>query len=358
MGGIGIGYRRRRYPVAKGYFLPGLLAVPGRVLTPRTAALSNRILRLLPLPGPIDGIRRRRLHIEAEDGEKLALTVYEPEKDKPENPHGASSGENGGLPCLVYFHGGGFCIGDAGYIHRNGMDYARQASCKVVMVHYRTSDRFPFPTPFQDCCTGLRYVWEHSAELGIDRSRLAVGGDSAGGALAAACSLWARDEAEIRLCFQLLIYPVTDCRMETESMKKYTDSPLWNARLNRRMWEIYLRDIHLRDIRLHDIRLHDIRRQLDSEKISAYASPALARDFSGLPPAWIEVEQYDCLRDEGIAYGEALQRAGVAVEIKMRRGTFHGFDVFRGAAGTQQALRERGEALRRGFSLAGEQGEA
>ena len=122
------------------------------------------------------------------------------------------------------------------------MRYAKEASCTVVFVHYHTSDRHPYPIPFQDCCTALDYVWTHHAQLNIDPHRIAVGGDSAGGCLAALCAQWARDHAHIPICFQLLIYPVTDLRMSSPSMHAFKDSPFWNAKLNERMWKIYLRD--------------------------------------------------------------------------------------------------------------------
>ena len=117
--------------------------------------------------------------------------------------------------------------------------YASKAKCIVVFVHYRTSEKHPFPIPFADCWEGLEYIRQNSRKLHIDRRRIAVGGDSAGGALAAACTLRSRDERKLDICFQMLIYPVLDARMKTESMKKYTDSPVWNAPLSRKMWELY-----------------------------------------------------------------------------------------------------------------------
>ena len=154
-----------------------------------------------------------------------------------------------------------------------------------------------------------------------------MGGDSAGGALAAACALRARDEGGPWLCFQLLVYPVTDCRMETNSMRKYTDSPMWNAVLNRKMWELYLRD--------------------EDHGTPQYAAPLLAHDFSNLPPAYVEAEEFDCLHDEGIAYAKALEAAGVQVEDV--RGTFHGFDFFTGKEISKTMVQKRTQALRRAF---------
>ena len=185
------------------------------------------------------------------------------------------------------------------------------------------------PAAFADACAALRYAWDNAAALGIDRMRLAVGGDSAGGALAAGCAQWARDCAGIGLCFQLLLYPVTDCRMQTDSMRRGRDTPLWNARLNRRMWRLYLRG--------------------GAGDHPSWAAPILAERFDGLPPAYVEVEQFDCLHDEGIAYAAALQAAGVSVQVEDVRGTFHGFEVFRKADLMKKQIEARSRALRTAF---------
>lgn len=115
--------------------------------------------------------------IDSGKGGKIQLTIYRPETMKND------------MPCLVYFHGGGFCLEDAPYIHEHMAKYAAKAECTVVFVQYRTSEKHPFPIPFADCWAGLEYVRKKSEDLHIDRKRIAVGGDSAGGALAAACTL-------------------------------------------------------------------------------------------------------------------------------------------------------------------------
>ena len=154
-----------------------------------------------------------------------------------------------------------------------------------------------------------------------------MGGDSAGGALAAACTLRSRDEGKLDICFQMLIYPVLDARMKTESMKKYTDSPVWNAPLSRKMWKLYLKN--------------------GTFGKRYYASPAEAEDFHDLPPAYIEVEQYDCLHDEGVDYWRNLKKTGITVELQDVKGTFHGFDVFTETEITKKMLEIRCRALHR-----------
>ena len=204
------------------------------------------------------------------------------------------------------------------------MDYVRIANCKAVFVHYRTADRYAFPTPFTDCRAALRYVWDHSASLGVDRGRIAVGGDSAGGALAAACTLWARDRTEIRILFQMLLLPRYRFAHGDSLYAQHTDSPLWNAKLNRNMWRLYLRN--------------------GVFGFPAYAAPMLAADFTGLPKAYVEVEEFDCLHDEGGCLWAGC-RAGVDVHLEDVKGTFHGFDVFRQAAKTREMIASRPHAL-------------
>lgn len=139
----------------------------------------------------------------------------------------------------------------------------------------------------------------------------------------------ARDCTDIRLCFQLLIYPVTDSRMQTESIRRGKDTPCWNASLNRRMWRLYLRE--------------------GDGGRPAWAAPMLAERFDGLPPAYLEVEQFDCLHDEGLAYAGALRGAGVPVQVEEVAGTFHGFDVFCKAGIVQTMIKTRSRALRAAF---------
>ena len=312
-------HRDRKYPVRRPLRFANKLTVPGWALGLNTAKLANRALTRMrmTLPLPPQGIERRGAQIPSKDGTMIRLTIYRPEA------------LTWAAPCLVYFHGGGFCLEDAGYIHRYAAQYAEGAQCMVVLVHYRTSDIAPFPTPFQDCYAALHWVWDNASSLRVDRARLAVGGDSAGGALAAACALRARDEGGPRLCFQFLVYPVADCRMETVSMRRYTDSPLWNAELNRKMWKLYLRD--------------------GDAGTPEYAAPMLASSFSNLPPAYVELEEFDCLHDEGAAYAQALASAGVNVQLEDVKGTFHGFDFFTNKEISQTMVQKRVRAIRQAF---------
>ena len=160
-----------------------------------------------------------------------------------------------------------------------------------------------------------------SIKLSIDPARVAVAGDSAGGALAAAVCQMARDRGSSLPCAQLLIYPVTDRRMDYPSCRAYTDTPMWNARLSKKMWQGYVQD--------------------PAAPHMAYASPMEADTFEGLPPAYVETAEFDCLHDEGVAYALALQGAGVDVTLSETEGTMHGFDIAMKAPTTQAAIAAR-----------------
>lgn len=310
-------YRDRKYPIAKELRFMNKFFVPGSVLTRKMASFGNKTMRKMKNPKLPKGIKKETRWISSVGNSPVRMTIYTPEIGEEK------------LPCLVYYHGGGFCFSDAWYIHEHVAEYANRARCKVAFVHYRTSDKVAFPVPFQDCCAGLQYIWDQAEELGVDRSRIAVGGDSAGGALAASCSLWARDEARIPLCFQMLIYPVTDNRMQTESMEKYVDCPCWNSGLNKKMWKIYLRKGLSHPVQ--------------------YAAPMRAETLENLPDAYVEVEEFDCLHDEGMAYAKALRKAGCCVQINDVKGAFHGFDVFQKAKVVKHVMAIRCATLHQAF---------
>ncbi len=213
----------------------------------------------------------------------------------------------GKLPCIVFFHGGGFML-KASFVHdKLAKMYAEALPCKVVYTDYRLSPRFPFPVPAEDCFQTYRWVLDHTAMLHIDPDQIMVAGDSAGGNLALAVTLMARDRGLRIPDAQLLIYPATDRRMITESMKSYVDTPVWNAKLTRIMWRAYLGNQH-------------------PEKIE-YASPIEAESFEGFPPTYLEVAQYDALRDEGICLYNKLQEQHIECELHEIMGACHGFET-------------------------------
>lgn len=250
----------------------------------------------------------------------ISLKIFEPEDLEPN------------APCLVYFHGGAFMIHAAPYHLKLANWYALKTPCKVIFVDYRLMPNHPFPTSVEDCYAALKWVYDNAELLGIDRSRIAVGGDSAGGNLASVIALLARDRGEIPLCFQMLIYPVTDARMETESMKEFQDTPMWNAKQNHKMWDLYLP-------------------AAEEAGLRHLVSPMEAESLAGLPDAYVEVAELDCLRDEGINYAEALAKAGSKIEFYQIYRAIHGFDMAMNSDITRDCLAKRISALRRAFNI-------
>jgi len=210
-------------------------------------------------------------------------------------------------PALVYFHGGAFVIGDLYLEEHRCLRLAADGGCVVVSVDYRLAPENPFPAGVEDCYCALVWVAAHARDLGVDIDRIAVGGASAGGALAAAVAQMARDRGGVPLALQMLVYPVIDDRMETASMKAFSATPVWNSGSNAQMWNHYL--------------------GVKRDYVSNYAAPGRATDLSDLPPAYVMTAELDPLRDEGITYAQRLMQAGVPVELHCFSGACHGFDL-------------------------------
>lgn len=240
----------------------------------------------------------------------------------------------GALPALVDYHGGAFFLSTM-RAHLEYADcYARETRARVFLPEYRLSLGHPFPAAFDDACSTLEWVHANAKELGVDRDRVVLIGDSAGGALAAGVAQRALDRGGPAIRAQVLIYPVTDHESKTESARAFTDTPGWTAGSNRTMWRIYLRDT-------------EFARTGGAVAPPAYAAPLHRSDFSGLPPAFVEVAEFDPLRDEGIAYARALEAAGVPVELRVIEGGIHGYDLVPGSAVAAEALAKRIDAIRR-----------
>jgi acetyl esterase len=209
------------------------------------------------------------------------------------------------MPALVFFHGGGFVICNLDTHDGPCRSIANAAGCIVVSVDYRLAPEHPYPAAAEDCHAATEWVAKNGAEFGIDTSRIAIGGDSAGGNLAAVVALMARDRGAPSLRFQLLIYPVTDYAFETDSYRENAEGYLLTRDMMRWFWNLYVPDA--------------------SKAAEPYASPLRAADLSGLPPALCITAEYDPLRDEGEAYAARLREAGVAATTSRYDGLFHGF---------------------------------
>jgi acetyl esterase len=247
----------------------------------------------------------------------IPVRIYTPAGNRP-------------LPGLVFFHGGGWARGSLQTHDVVCRALANGAGCVVVSVEYRMAPEHTFPAAFEDSLAATRWVGEHAAELGIAPGRLAVGGDSAGGNLAAAVALAIRDEGGPPLVHQLLIYPVTDHNFETRSYLENAEGYLLTREAMRFYWRLYLR------------------READADDYRA--SPLRARDFSHLPPALVITAEFDPLRDEGRAYADRLREAGVPVVYREYPGMVHGFVTSAGALDAgKQALREASATLSEAF---------
>lgn len=240
----------------------------------------------------------------------------------------------GAAPTIVDYHGGAFFLstmrGHLDYAER----YAREARCRVFVPEYRLSIDHPFPAGFDDAYATLGWVHANAATLGVDRERVLVLGDSAGGAFAAGATQRALDERGPAIRAQILIYPVTDHESKTESARSFVDTPGWTGGSNLNMWKLYLRDT-------------EFARSGGAAAPPPYAAPLHRKDFTGLPPAFVEVAEFDPLRDEGIAYARALEAAGVPVELHVIRGGIHGYDLNPGSPLAAEVLARRLEAIRR-----------
>lgn len=225
-------------------------------------------------------------------------------------------------PCLIYIHGGGFVLAAAGYHYKNAMQYAKQVGCKVVFVNYRLAPKHPHPIFFEDCYSAMCWTYENANRLGIAPSRIGIGGDSAGSTLAVGVCMMAKDRHHpIKFAFQMLPYPFLDARNNSESAKKYTDTPMWNSSLSERIAPMTRVDKNRHDY--------------------LYYSPVEASNFESMPPAYIETAEFDCLHDDGIIYAKLLRDSGVSVVLNETKGTMHGFDIMQNAPITQAAIKAR-----------------
>lgn len=233
-------------------------------------------------------------------------------------------------PCLIYLHGGGFVLSAAGYHYKNAMRYAKEVGCRVAFVNYRLAPKYAHPVFFEDCYAAMCHVYENAKTLGIDTARIGIGGDSAGSTLAVGVCMMAMDRHHpIKFVFQMLPYPFLDARNDSRSAKEFTDTPMWNSTLSRRIAPMTRADRSRPDF--------------------VYYSPLEAESFVGLPPAYIETAEFDCLHDDGILYAEKLRGAGIEVALNETRGTMHGFDIMQKAKTSKAAVNARIEFMKKYF---------
>ncbi|MCZ6782373.1 MAG: alpha/beta hydrolase [Proteobacteria bacterium] len=234
------------------------------------------------------------------------------------------------LPCLVYFHGGGFVICDLDTHDGSCRSLCNGAQCTVVSVDYRLAPEHKFPAAPEDCYAATRWVVENGASIGIDPARVAVGGDSAGGCLSAVVTLMARARGGPALAHQLLIYPVTNHAFDTASYAENAEGYLLSKAMMQWFWAHYL--------------------EKEDDGRDPLASPLRAPDHSGLPPATVITAEFDPLRDEGEAYAARLEGAGVPTSLLRYDGMIHGFFAMTAAIDkARQAVAQACTELRASF---------
>jgi len=287
---------------------------------PAARRAMGEMIASLPSGGGIGEDRVRfedRVIPGPEDAPELPVRVYTPVGDARTRPG------------VLYIHGGGFCFGSVEFEHQGAMAAADAADAVVVSVEYRLAPEHPFPAGIEDCHAALVWFASRAESLGVDAARIAVMGQSAGGGLAAGLALLARDRGGPALCYQVLGIPELDHRLATPSMTQFTDTPMWNRPNAVMSWRCYLGE--------------------EPGEVSPYASPVIAADLSGLPPAYVSTMEFDPLRDEGIEYALRLLQAGVSVELHQYPGTFHGSSLVTTAAVSRRSAAEMMGALARGL---------
>lgn len=232
----------------------------------------------------------------------------------------------------LHIHGGGYVMGAPEMSDGPNRLLAAEMGCVIVSVDYRLAPETPHPGPVEDCYAALKWLHANAASLGVDPARIAIGGESAGGGLAAALALLARDRGEVPVAFQLLIYPMLDDRTAAAEPHPYTGEYVWTPPANLFGWAALLG---------HEPGI---------DGVSPYAAAARADSLAGLPPAYISVGALDLFLDENLDYARRLARDGVPVEMHLYPGAFHGFDMMAGAGVSRAFDRDYREALRRALA--------
>lgn len=308
---------------------PELKAVMERMPTDRTldltkisaarARMKKLVLEMLATFPQVEGVSQEdRFAPGTQGGPPVRVRIYR------------ADDQSSKLPALYWIHGGGYVMGDIDMDDRLMKQMVKRIGCVAASVDYRLAPEHPFPTPVEDCYTGLKWLFAHADELGVEPARIAIGGPSGGGGLTAGLGLLARDRKEVQVAYQLLIYPMIDDRNATAAAHAITDSRVWNRESNRLGWKAYLG------------------RDGGGADVSPYAAATRATDLSNLPPTYISVGTLDLFVDENIDYAQRLIQAGVPTELHVYPSAFHGFDMFAPSARVSKQFKaDRDNALKR-----------
>ena len=286
---------------------------PNHTLTPEEAR-ANALARPRAVGPEVAKVEDRTI---PSSGAQVPVRIYTPEGTGP-------------FPVLAWFHGGGWVLGTLDSSDATARHLAVEAGCVVVSVDYRLAPEAKFPLPFDDCYAATEWVARNAASINVDPNKIAVGGDSAGGNLAAAVALKARDQRGPSLSLQLLVYPVTAMDFNTGSYRQNADGYSLTTDGMKWFWAHYLSS--------------------DADAVNPYAAPAAAKDLTSLPPALVITAEFDPLRDEGEAYAQRLQAAGVATTSSRYDGMIHGFFGMPAVIDkAEQAISEASAALKAAF---------
>ena len=290
-----------KYPISNEFGLLKLYQIP---FNEKFFENADKIMYKLPKTiKETEKISFKTKQIKTFDNEKINIYIFEPKEVKTQK-------------ILLYVHGGGFVYRGAKNHYDFCIKLAEKGLCTVVYVDYRLAYKYKYPVPVEDAFAAYDYILKKMKKY----KKLLIGGDSAGGCLAIDVIRKAHD-LKIKIPdYLLLFYPVLDKRMITESMQKYTDTPIWNSVLNKKMWDLYLKGN------------------------SNYISPGEMEDVSFMPNTYIETAEYDCLHDEAIDFAKKLEKQQIEVVLNETKNTMHGFDMKNGKI-TQKVVKERMELI-------------
>ena len=293
---------KNKYPISNEFGLYKLYKIP---FNEKLFGNADKLMSVLPKTiKETEKISFKTKAIKSYDNEKINLYIFEPKKVKVQK-------------VFLYIHGGGFVYRGAKNHYNFCIKLAEEGLCKVVYVDYRLAYKYNYPVPVEDAFAAYEYVLKKESK----NQKIIIGGDSAGGCLAIDVIRKAHN-LNLRIPdYLLLLYPVLDKRMTTESMKKYTDTPIWNSVLNKKMWDLYLKGN------------------------TTYISPGEMKDVSFMPQTYIETAEYDCLHDEAIEFAKKLKKEHIDVVVNETKQTMHGFDIKNGKI-TQKVINERMEIIK------------
>jgi acetyl esterase/lipase len=301
-------------------FLEALAAGGGKpleTLSPKDArAVLSGAQASVKLDLPKAEVSQKRIQA---DGQPIDLTIVRP------------AGVKGTLPVFMFFHGGGWVLGDFPTHERLIRDLVANSGAVAVYVDYTPSPEARYPTAINQAYAATKWVAEHGKEIGVDGTRLAVAGNSVGGNMAAVVSLMAKDKGTPKIRFQALLWPVTDANFNNASYNQFEDGHFLTRNMMKWFWDSYTTD--------------------PRQRAEIYAAPlqATTEQLKGLPPALVQTAEFDVLRDEGESYARKLDAAGVEVTAVRYNGMIHDFgllNVLAKVPGTRAAMQQAGEALK------------